>query len=229
MLDSYARTLIDAPLNAVGRRVAACGLGANTITFMGFLLGLGAMTFVAFGYSLMAILFFSLNRLMDGIDGAVARQTGQTDFGGFLDIVCDFIIYSGIVFAFCVINSENAFAAAFLIFSFVGPIASFLAYAIISAKNDITTIKRGQKSFYYLGGICEGTETAVVLLLMCLFPEYFTMFCLIYGVLCWVTTFGRAYRAFIDFGDPGSYQGSWGDTICTEPAKGIKSRGQRRL
>ena len=28
-----------------------------------------------------------LNRVADGLDGAVARSTGQTDFGGYLDLL----------------------------------------------------------------------------------------------------------------------------------------------
>ena len=140
-----------------------------------------------------------MNRLFDGIDGAVARNSSLSDFGGFFDIVCDFIIYSGIVFAFAIYDSNKAFYAAFLIFSFIGPISSFLAYATIASKRKIESTSRGKKSFYYLGGICEGTETAVVLLLLCALPDYFNIICVIYGILCWITTLGRVYNAWVDF------------------------------
>ena len=61
-----------------------------------------------------------LNRLLDGLDGAVARAAGSTDLGGFLDITMDFLVYSAIPFAFVLKDPGNALAAAFLIFSFVG-------------------------------------------------------------------------------------------------------------
>ena len=127
-----------------------------------------------------------------------------TDFGGFLDIVCDFIIYAGIVFAFG-IAYDNPLYAAFLIFSFIGPMVSFLAYAIIAAKRQINTTRCGKKSFYYLGGLCEGTETALVLIIFCFFPQYFGPICIVYGILCWLTTIGRTYRAWIDCGKDSSY------------------------
>ena len=63
----------------------------------------------------------------DGLDGAVARHVGVTDLGGYLDIVLDFLIYSGIVFGFAVGRPDQALPAAFLIFSFVGTGTAFLA------------------------------------------------------------------------------------------------------
>ena len=47
-----------------------------------------------------ALLLFILNRLFDGLDGAVARATRRTDRGGFLDIVFDFAVYGAVPLAF---------------------------------------------------------------------------------------------------------------------------------
>lgn len=199
MLDPYIRKLIDPSLNLIGKKITLYGISANFVTILGFIMGLLAMLTISINQYNIAIVFICLNRLADGIDGAIARNTKLTDFGGFLDIVCDFIVYSGIVFAFAIANPDNTFYAAFLIFSFIGPITSFLAYAIIAAKRKIDSTLRGKKSFYYLGGICEGTETATTLLLLCIFPQFFDIICLIYGILCWITTFGRIYNAWIDF------------------------------
>jgi phosphatidylglycerophosphate synthase len=149
-------------------------------------------------YTLAACLLL-FNRIFDGLDGAVARAAQASDFGGFLDITSDFLIYAGVVIAFGISNPDNLVYALFLVFSFVGPITTFLAYATIAAKRSLTTEDRGKKSFYHMGGICEGTETTFVLLLVCLVPEFFPMTCLIYGVLCWITTIERAYRAWADF------------------------------
>jgi len=200
MLDPYVRPLIDPPLNYLGKRIASYGISANAITLGGFACGLVAMILISMKLYYTALVFIGLNRLLDGIDGAVARCTSLSDFGGFLDIVCDFIIYSGIVFAFGVADQANLFCASFLIFSFIGPISSFLAYAIIAAKKQITTTSQGKKSFYYLGGICEGTETTILLSLLCIMPNHFNISCIIYGLLCWMTTIGRIYNAWVDFG-----------------------------
>ena len=199
MLDSLIRPFIDTPLNKVGKYLLKIGISANTMTIIGFVLGLIAMLFIYNQQLSIAFICIVLSRLADGFDGAIARNSKLTDFGGFLDTVCDFIIYSGIVFSFGLYSTENLPHALFLIFSFIGPTTSFLAYAIIAGKRKISTDKRGKKSFYYLGGICEGTETIFTLLLMCVIPQYFGIICIIYGVLCWMTTMGRIYNAWIDF------------------------------
>ncbi|MDP5083232.1 MAG: CDP-alcohol phosphatidyltransferase family protein, partial [Rickettsiaceae bacterium] len=148
MLDSAVRKIINKPLNALGKQLAKLGLKANYITIVGFAFGIISILYISIGNLPYGLLFLCLNRIADGLDGAVARAVKLTSFGGLIDIVADFIIYAGVVFAFAIYNPDNALYAAFLIFSFVGPITSFLAYAIIAAKHDVTTNKRGQKSFY---------------------------------------------------------------------------------
>lgn len=200
MLDAYVRPIIDPPLNRLGKELADYGITANQTTSVGFGIGLLAIFMIMAGQYHFAFVLICLNRLCDGLDGAVARHHGLSDFGGFLDIVADFIIYAGIVFAFGIAKPDSMTYAAFLIFSFIGPITSFLAYAIIASKRKVQTEKRGKKSFYHLGGICEGTETSVILLLFCLVPDAFNILAVIYGLLCWMTTIGRIYAAWIDFG-----------------------------
>jgi len=199
MLDSHLRPFIDPTLNAIGRFLAKYGVSANFITLSGFIIGLLAVPFIINQQYTVALVLIGINRLFDGIDGGIARQTKLSDFGGFLDIVCDFIFYSAIVFAFALARPHEALWGVFLVFSFIGPITSFLAYAIIAAKHQHITTVRGTKSFYHLGGICEGTETMAVLMLMCLFPSAFAMICLVYGMLCWLTTLGRVLQARRDF------------------------------
>jgi hypothetical protein len=49
----------------------------------------------------------------------------------------------------------------------------------------------GSKSFYYLGGITEGTETILLFVLILVFPHWFPAAAYVYGTLCWLTTVGR--------------------------------------
>ena len=201
MLDPYIRIIIEPTLNAIGRQLVKIGVAANTMTFMGFICGILAIIAITLGQYHLAAVFIICNRIADGLDGAIARHIKLTNFGGFLDIVCDFIIFSGIVFTFGVTKPESLIYASFLIFSFIGPITSFLAYAIVASKKQVSAERRGQKPLYYLGGICEGTETAIVLVMFCLMPQYFNTLCVAFGLLCWLTTVGRIYNAWIDFGE----------------------------
>ena len=91
MLDSTIRPLIDPPLDALGALMARLGLSANSITVLGFLIGAGACAAIVAGSFWVALGLVVANRLADGLDGAVARRTGSTDVGGYLDIVLDMI------------------------------------------------------------------------------------------------------------------------------------------
>jgi phosphatidylglycerophosphate synthase len=196
MLDARVRRLIDPPLEQAAASLVPGRVSANTITLAGFVVGVAAIAAIAFGQFLLGLVLLLANRLADGLDGAVARRNGVTDLGGYLDIVLDFIIYAGIVFAFALADPErNALAAAFLIFSFIGTASSFLAYAVMAAKRRIETALRGRKSLYYLGGITEGTETILFLVLCCLAPAWFPWLAVAFGLLCWLTTIGRIAAA----------------------------------
>lgn len=197
MLDGRLRPLIDPPLDRAGRLLAARGIGADAVSVAGFALGVLAMLAVARQAHALGLVLLLANRLADGLDGAVARQTRPTDLGGFLDIVLDFVVYAGIVFAFAVADpAANALAAAFLLFAFMGTGASFLAFAAMAAKRGLATDRRGAKSLYYLGGLTEGTETILFLVLASLLPERFAPLAYVFGAMCWLTTLGRLLAGF---------------------------------
>ena len=199
MLDSALRRVIGPPLDAAGRALAAAGASADAVTLAGFAVGLAAIPLLATERYGLALLAIALNRLADGLDGAVARQRGPTDLGGYLDIVCDFLFYSGVVFGFALARPENALPAAFLIFSFVGTGSSFLAFAILAAKRGLATAARGRKSFYHLGGLTEGSETIALFVALCLLPDAFPALAWIFGALCWITTLSRILEAAATF------------------------------
>jgi phosphatidylglycerophosphate synthase len=199
VLDSRIRRLIDPLLDRVGATLARWGVGANTVTVVGFLFGVGAWVALALGQHGLAAALILVNRLADGLDGAVARQVGLSDLGGYLDIVLDFLFYAGVPFFFAVGRPESALPAAFLVFSFVGTGSSFLAFAALAARRGLETQARGRKSIYYLGGLTEGTETIVVFLLLCLFPDSFAVLAWTFGALCWLTTASRFAAAVETF------------------------------
>jgi phosphatidylglycerophosphate synthase len=197
MLDARLRRLIDPPLDRLCGPLARYGLSANLATVVGFAVGLCAMAAIAVQAYGLGLGLLLLNRLVDGLDGALARHQGITDLGGFLDIVCDFIVYAGVPMAFALADPRaNALPAAFLIFSFIGTATSFLAFAIMAAKRGITTELRGKKSLYYLGGLTEGTETILAFVLACLWPAWFPLIAWVFGALCWLTTATRVAAAW---------------------------------
>lgn len=204
MIDSILRKIIDPPLNTVARGIAKTPITGNMVTWIGFLFGLMACGAVVMQYAYVAFGLLMLNRLCDGLDGAVSRARGEiSDFGGYLDITLDFLIYAGIPFfaALGLMDHGAMLAAAFVIYSFIGTGISFLAYAVIATKHDVDDkAHQGKKSFYFASGFMEGAETVVFMSLVCLFPQHFEILCYVFGSLCWITTAARIHMAWRVFG-----------------------------
>lgn len=200
MLDAPVRRLIDLPLARAAAVLVRMGVSANGLTVTGFAAGLGAVAAIAASAYGVGLALIVVNRLFDGLDGAVARERGPTDLGAYLDIALDFMFYAAVPFGFAIADPSRALAAAFLILAFVGTGTTFLGYAVFAAKRGITTDLRGTKSLYYLGGLTEGTETFLVFILACLFPAWFSVLCYVFGVMCFVTVGTRIAAAVSHFG-----------------------------
>lgn len=200
MLDSRVRPLLDPLLNAIATSLARAGLGANAITASGVVVALAAIVAIASQHSVVAFVLVLANRILDGVDGTVARRTGATDFGGYLDIVSDYVFYAGVPLGFALADpAANALPAAALLASFCLTASSFLAYAAIAEKRAMTSSDYGEKSFFYSTGLIEGTETVVILLVMTARPAWFANLAWITAALCVVTAAQRllmARRAF---------------------------------
>lgn len=196
MLDGAAQRIMGPTLDRFGNALARRGVSANLVTVAGFAIGAAAAGAIAarlFGLGLVLIL---ASRLCDGLDGAVARASEATDRGGFLDIVLDFAFYGMIPLAFVFADpAANAVAGATLLFSFYVNGASFLAYAVMAEKRGLVSSSRGEKSLHFTSGLAEGTETIVVLLLFCLFPESFAGIAYLFAALTLVTAVSRILLA----------------------------------
>jgi phosphatidylglycerophosphate synthase len=201
MCDGVLRKLMDPVLNRAGARLVRQGWRADAVTLAG--LALGAIAALIIGLDLpagLALVPLLASRIADGLDGAIARASRKTDFGGFLDIVADFAFYGMIPFAFALRHEQDARAAAFLLLAFYVNGASFLAYAILAEKRGLQTRARGEKSLYFTAGIMEGGETILFLTVICLWPGLFAPLAWGFGALCLVTALARIELARRIFG-----------------------------
>lgn len=197
MLDGLLRKAIDPVVNRWGRKVAGIGLSANEVTLIGLALGLGAAVLIAVGApGWLALIPLLAGRVADGLDGAVARATTPSDFGGFLDIACDFLFYGAIPLAFALRDPDaNGVAGAFLLCSFYVNGATFLGFAVLAAKRGMQTRARGEKSLYFTAGLLEGSETIALFTAFCLWPAGFVPMAWGFGVLCFITALARVLLA----------------------------------
>ena len=202
MLDRHLRPYIDPPMNRLGGQIAARGVSANAVTLVGLVLALTAAAAIMAELFLLALGFILASRLADGLDGAVARARGVSDFGGYLDIVCDYVFYAAIPLAFVAIDpAQNGLAGAFLLLAFYVNGGSFLGYAILAEKKTMATQSHGTKSLYFTGGLLEGTETIAFFVALCLFPGWFAPLAYGFAVLCLVTALARVLLAARVFRD----------------------------
>lgn len=196
MLDGTIRPKIDPALNALARLFVRIGFTADMVTTLGLLIGLAAAAAIMFKLYWLGLALLLISRICDGVDGAVARINGKSDFGGYIDIVFDFIFYGVIPLAFIIADpTANAVAGGVLIFSFYANGASFLAFAIMAEKHGLTTNQRGEKSIFFTTGLAEATETIAVFVAFCLFPAYFALIAYIFAAVCFYTTAVRIWQA----------------------------------
>ena len=188
MLDRAAIALLKPGLERMARVLVRAGIGADSVTLLGFALGLAAALAIARGAAITALALLLASRLMDGLDGAVARLTRPTDRGAFLDITLDFLFYASIPLAFAVADpAANALPAAVLLAAFVGTGSSFLAFAVLAERRGLKSEDYPQKGIYYLGGLTEATETLLCFVLMCLWPQHFALWAYGFAALCLLT------------------------------------------
>ena len=200
MIDARIQPLQRAAMRPPAQLLAGWGVTADAISVVGFLIGLMAVAALAFGLWPLALLFIAINRLMDGLDGAVARLNGPTERGAFLDIALDFVFYALVPVGFALHDpGANGLPAAVLIAAFVGTGSSFLAFAAVAAQRGQTAVAFPQKGIYYLGGLTEGFETIVLFVAMCLFPAHFATLAWVFAAACAVTTVLRWHQGWTAF------------------------------
>lgn len=140
MIDAAILPLVKRAIDRPARALVARGISADQITIAGFGIGLIGVLALWMGLFWVALVCLALNRLADGLDGAVARLTTPSDRGAFLDIALDFMFYGLFPLGFALHDpGANALPAAVLICSFIGTGSSFLAFSIIAEKRGVTS------------------------------------------------------------------------------------------
>lgn len=200
MIDARLVPLQHRLLAPLARNLARRAIGADSLSVLGFAVGALTVPALAFHVWYLALAFLAMNRVLDGLDGAVARLAGPTDRGAFLDIALDFVFYALFPLGFALAAPQNALPAAVLIAAFVGTGSSFLAFAALAAKRGTQATAYPTKGIYYLGGLTEGFETIAVFALMCLFPAAFPALALTYAAACVLTTMLRWRQGWLAFG-----------------------------
>ncbi|CAN5125936.1 CDP-alcohol phosphatidyltransferase family protein [soil metagenome] len=190
MLDAPVRRALEPSLDAVAAALARLGVRAIALTIAGWLVGAGACVLAATGHWHLALVGWLLNRVLDGLDGPLARQTGSTDLGGFLDIVADFSIYGGFVVAAAIAEPDARVACLALLGTYYLSGTAFLALSSVLERRGQTERSDG-RSLLFVGGLAEGTETVLAYVAICLFPQHLAVIAWVFAAAVGITALQR--------------------------------------
>ncbi len=167
MIDQRARAALAPVVDRTAAVLDRWGAGPTALTVAGLVVGVAAC--VAAGLALwpLALALWLGNRILDGLDGAVARRRGPTELGGFLDLVSDFAVYGGFVVGVAVAVPDARLACTVLLATYYVSGAALLAWSSVAERRRLTGDGR---SIVFTGGLAEGAETVVVYVLFCLLP-----------------------------------------------------------
>ena len=192
MLDRAATRWLKPLLGAIAARLQQWQVRADTVTLVGFAIGMAGALAIASNAPLTGLALLLASRLCDGLDGALARLTTPTDAGAYLDITLDFVFYASVPLAFAVADpARNALPAAALLAAFIGTGSSFLAFAVLAQRRGLASTAYPDKGLYYLGGLTEASETLICFALMCLWPQHFAWWAYSFAAMCALTIVTR--------------------------------------
>jgi phosphatidylglycerophosphate synthase len=189
-----AKDRIGEPLAARMRPVAPAA-----ITVLALLTGLGCAVGAAMGLAVVSLLLWLLSRGLDGLDGLLARQYNkQSDFGGYLDILLDYVVYAAVPLGLVLGHptQQNYLALAIMLAAFYVNSASWMMLAAILEKRSAEfasdpASQRGMTTVVMPAGLVGATETIIAYSLFLLFPNTLAPLFLIFSVLVALTILQR--------------------------------------
>jgi phosphatidylglycerophosphate synthase len=194
MFDDVLRALKDRLLAPVARQLGP-GLHPNVVSVVAFLVGAGAAVLAARRVYDAALALWALNRVLDGLDGTLARiHARQSDLGGYLDILLDFAVYALMPLALVVgaPTRENAIAGLYLVGTFFVNAASWMYLAAILERRAQGAAARGELTTVTMPpGLIAGAETVVFYSLFLLFPQHLAPLFTVMGSLVLVNVVQR--------------------------------------
>ncbi|HSL58398.1 MAG TPA: CDP-alcohol phosphatidyltransferase family protein [Acidimicrobiales bacterium] len=197
MIDARLRPVKDRVLDPVAARVP----GALTpLALSGIALGLGlaAAGAAGAGWSVVAVAAWLTGRVVDGLDGAVARQRGQaSDVGGYLDIVLDTVVYAAVPLGVAAHLDERGawIVVAVLLGAFYVNAVSWAYLSAVLEKRAVGAASTGESTTVTMPrGLVEGAETIVIFTVALAVPSVAPV---VFAVMAGAVLVGAAARTVV--------------------------------
>ncbi|MCP4141598.1 MAG: CDP-alcohol phosphatidyltransferase family protein [Chloroflexi bacterium] len=191
MFDTYLRNTKDRIAAPIARRMTR--ISPNTISIIGVFFGIGSAIFATQHRYLWGLAFWLINRALDGLDGLLARlHNKQDDFGGYLDILLDFVAYAAIPLGFGLAAASQSIylALAFLLSIYYLNTASWMFLSAILEKRTARDPETAT-TIVMPAGLVGGFETIIFYSLFFLLPQFILHIFIIFSTLIFITVIQR--------------------------------------
>jgi phosphatidylglycerophosphate synthase len=160
-------------------------ISPGQVTAVAFVAGiLACLTATSPSASILALVFWAVNRFLDCVDGSLARHRNLTsDLGGFLDLLGDFIVYSILPIAVGYgqdhgLRHVDWVSIAFLEATFhINNFILFFSAAVAAQKDD-----RELTSVTMRPALIEGFESGLLFTAMLIWPKLLNMWARIMSI-----------------------------------------------
>ena len=172
MLDTPFRARFAVWSAPLARGLVRAGVHPIAITVVAFAMTLPAAWLVATGQAWAGLGVWLASRILDGLDGVVARQGDTASaFGGYLDITLDMAGYSAMAVGFALAHPDLHLAFLLILVGYVLCGTSVLALSsILEAKR--AQLPGNDRSLQLKPGYAEAGETSIMYGLWVLLPSH---------------------------------------------------------
>lgn len=196
MFDPLLRVPKDRILRPLALRLG--GISPNVLTLASLVVGIAAAVAGWRGAFGSGLALWLVNRILDGLDGVVARIHGKaSDLGGFLDLVADFTVYAAVPVALALRPGaqDGATAAALVLLgTFYVNAAAWMVPAALLEKRALRP-DGTSTSLTMPEGLISGSETVVFYALFFLFPGHLVLLFHLMAALTALTVLQRVLWA----------------------------------
>lgn len=195
MFDAPVRRMLPRVLAGVVAPLVRAGVSPNLLSGLGALLAVAAAGAIVGGQALVGLLLWLASRLLDALDGLVARASSQNSlFGGYLDITLDMLAYGAMVLAFACVHADHTFLMLCVMFGYLLVTTTTLALSSM-LEREAREHPGNDRSLQFTPGYAEAGETTVVYVAWTLFPEYIGVIGWVWVAICLATVMQRSLLA----------------------------------
>ena len=195
MLDEELRRGTKPLYKPAATALAHRGITGNALTVASLLAGVLCLGAIAAGLNVLGLILWLLNRLLDGLDGEVARLRAETsELGSYLDIAADFFMYGGFLVALAVQHPDARLALLTLFFAYYLNGSLFLALSGILEK--IKAERLTERGLHFRRSLTEGFETIVAGVLFLVFPGHVSLIAWVFAAMVFVSSAQRLQDAW---------------------------------